>query len=95
MAMCLRHVTASLHLQLQEVCGWLLSVEREDLLLACEPIPFLCAMFGPLAEGAAVCSVLYARVNLRTTHLTQARQHLFSFLLTGLCIHSCREKGFS
>ena len=68
----LRHVTASLRLQLQEICGWLLQVEREDLLLACKPLPFLCAMFGPLAEGAAVCSVLYARVNLRTTDLTLA-----------------------
>ena len=94
MTICLRQVTASLRLRLQEVCGWLLSTEREDLLLACEPFPFLCAMFGPLAEGAALCSVLYAHLNLRTTHLTLACQHLLSFLHTGLCIHSGHEKGF-
>ena len=79
MTMCLRQVNASLRLRLQEVCGWLLSVEREDLLLACEPFPFLCAIFGPLAEGHALCSVLYAHLNLRTTHLTLACQHLLSF----------------
>ena len=94
MTMCLRQVTASLRLRLQEVCGWLLLMEREDLLLACEPLPFLCAMFDPLTEGAALCSMLCACLNLRTTHLTLACQPLLSFLHTGLCIHSRREKGF-
>ena len=94
MTMGRRQVTASLRLRLQEVCGWLLLIKREDLLLACEPFPFLCAVFDPLAEGTVLCSMLYACLNLRIAHFTLACQRLLSFLHTGLCIHIRREKGF-